>query len=189
MKNVKAVSLILILLGLGIKLYFYILNSYDISVQNKIIDNVFNFEVDTSYVSTDIFSYQNKYSDNLYLGYIYIPRFNIKRLIKSGTDDSVLNSGYVGMHSLSGGLDNDDLIILAGHNISNVFGMLHSISIGDYVYINTNRLKRKFIVYDSKVVDEYDSGYLFDNHTNELLLITCTKKSGERLIVFLREVL
>lgn len=170
--------------------YLSFLNSYDINVQNEIIDHVFNMDVsdvisDDSSINDSVNSKNIVYDD--YLGYIYIPRFNIKRLIKSGTDDSVLNANYVGMHRLSGSLDGNDLIILAGHNISNVFSKLHLINIGDIVYINSRLFSRKFVVYDFKIVNEYDGNYLYDNRLNELLLITCTRNSGERFIVFLKE--
>lgn len=189
-KSVKIISFIIILFSLGIMFYLSFLNSYDINVQNEIIDHVFNMDVsdvisDDSSINDSVNSKNIVYDD--YLGYIYIPRFNIKRLIKSGTDDSVLNANYVGMHRLSGSLDGNDLIILAGHNISNVFSKLHLINIGDIVYINSRLFSRKFVVYDFKIVNEYDGNYLYDNRLNELLLITCTRNSGERFIVFLKE--
>ena len=176
--------------------YLTIYIKHDISVQNRIIDDIFNV-YEESDLSTDVVNNisisnesvsigSNILSDD-YLGYIFIPRFDIKRLIKSGTKDNILNGGYVGMHRLSGSLDGSDLVILAGHNVSNVFSKLHHINNGDSVFINTNLKSRKFIVYDKKTVSEYDIGYLDDNRNNELLLITCTKKKGERLIVFLRE--
>lgn len=174
--------------------YLSFSSSYDINVQNEIIDDIFNMDINDevvygsdSFNSSSTLSNSNDIVYGDYLGYIYIPRFNIKRLIKDGTDDSILNGNYVGIHRLSGGLDGNDLIILAGHNISNVFSKLHIINIGDFVYINTINLNRKFIVYDKKIVSEYDINYLDDNRYNELLLITCTKNSGERLLVFLRE--
>lgn len=166
--------------------------SYDVSVQNEIIDNIFNmdisddFNIDNDRLNIDSFNTANIFYDD-YLGYVYIPKFNVKRLIKSGTSDNVLNGNYVGMHRLSGSLDGDDLIILAGHNISNVFGKLHSINVDDLIYVNTREFSRKFIVYDEKVVSEYDISFLEDNRKGELLLITCTKNKGERLIVFLKE--
>lgn len=172
-------------------MFFLTINDrYDINVQNEIIDNVFSMEITDGddNLLRDFLNFKSvSYIDESYLGYIYIPRFNIKRIIKFGTDDDVLNAGYVGMHKLSGALDNDDLIILAGHNISNVFSKLHSISIGDFIYINTKKISRKFVVYDKQVVSEYDINYLENNRNKELLLITCTKVSGERLLVFLKE--
>lgn len=144
-------------------------------VQNKIIDNVFSIE------NTDI-NYNNDY-----LGYIEIPRFDIKRLIKYGTSSNILDNDYVGLHKLSGSLDDNKLIILAGHNISNVFSKLHSININDTVYINTKKNNKKFIVYDKKIVNEYDTDYLKEDKNNELILITCTNTKGERLLVMLKE--
>ena len=163
MKSVKRISFVLIFISCFIILFINSYQQYDIFVQNKIIDNAFN--------SFD--------------GYIFIPRFNIKRIIKYGTDSSVLDSNYVGMHELSGELDGVNLIILAGHNTDNVFGRLHHINIDDVIYIKGDTYDRKFTVYDKRVVDEYDFSY-FKNRHNELMLITCDKK-GYRLLVFLRE--
>ncbi len=173
-RSIKLISFILIIACLGVLFYFNVRETHDIVVQNKIIDSVFNVSVDDE-VTTD------------YLGYIYIPRFNIKRLIKEGTSSSVLDGNYVGMHKLSGSLEDSDLVILAGHNIPNVFGKLHSINIGDVVYIKAKDLDRKFVVYDSFIVSEYDFSYLKENRQHELLLITCTNTKGERLLVMLKE--
>lgn len=181
-KKVRIISLILILVSLGIIIYFESIKKYDVYVQNKIIDDVFSIDIDErsddSYLSFDD-----------YLGYISIPKFNIKRLIKNTTDSDILNDGYVGVHELSGDLESDDLIILAGHNVSNVFHKLHSISIGDVIYIQTFNVSREFVVYDTSIVNEHDFSSLVSNRKNELLLITCTKHNGERLLVFLKEVL
>ena len=174
MKNVRIISIFIIIICFLILLYFRFTEQYSIIAQNRIIDNIFQLD------------YHEDYGD--YLGYIYIPRFDIKRLIKSGTDTSILDDGYVGLHEMSDSLYGSHLIILAGHNISSVFSKLHYLSIGDDVFIKNNDINRKFIVYDSIVANEYDMKY-FDNRDNELLLITCTDKRGYRLLVFLREVL
>ena len=152
--------------------YLSFRDCYDISVQNKIIDSVFSVDVEDSSGSSD------------YSGYIYIPSFNVKRLIKSGTSSDILDNGYVGI--LSGDLNSSDLIILAGHNIFTVFSSLHDISNGDYVFIRNSVIDRKFIVYNKIVVSESDFSYFY-NRNNELLLITCTDTAGYRLLVFLRE--
>lgn len=195
-KKVRIISLILILVSISIILYFKLNQVKDIYVQNRIIDNIFSVDVTGDVSNFDVLDsvpifdenvrHSNSFVDD-YLGYIYIPKFNIKRLIKYDTDSNILNDGYVGLHRLSGDLISDDLIILAGHDVSNVFHKLHFISTGDYVYINTYNKNRKFVVYDSKVVSEYDVSSLINNRKNELLLITCTKHSGERLLVFLKE--
>lgn len=193
-KKVRIISIFLILICFGIIVFFEVSKKHNIIVQNRIIDDIFGIDVvsdsltNTTYISDgNNFNYNNS-SVSDYLGYIYIPRFNIRRLIKNGTDSVILNQGFVGQHRLSGELGGDDLIILAGHNVSNVFSKLHSISVGDVVYIYTFNVRKEFVVYDSKIVSEYDYSYL-NNRKNELLLITCTRKNGERLLVFLKEVL
>ena len=166
MKNVRIVSIFIIILFSCFKIYFVGHAFNDVIVQNKIIDSI-------NYVDSD------------YLGYIEIPRFGIRRLIKEGTSSMVLDDLYVGIFDLSGDITSDDLIILAGHNVSNVFSCLHNVLSGDYVYISYNGGFKKYFVYDKRIVDEYDFSY-FNSRKNELLLITCDKK-GYRLLVFLRE--
>ena len=164
MRNLKRISIFFIIVSVLIILLLKVDQRYDIVVQNKIIDNTFILDS--------------------YNGYIFIPRFGIKRLIKSGTDINILDSGFVGIYESSGDLSGSDLIILAGHNIPNVFSKLHDISIGDIVFVNGGS-DRKFIVYDKKIVNENDFSF-FNNRDNELMLITCDKK-GYRLLVFLKE--
>lgn len=174
-KNIKIISIILIVISLTILVFLGIRDEYDKVIQNKIIDNVFNLEIDN----------KEETLTKDYLGYIDIPKFNIKRLIKPGTSPDILDLGYVGMHDKSGNLNDTNLIILAGHNIKNVFSSLHNIEIGDSVNLSGLNFFRKFVVYDKFVVSEYDISYL-NNRNNELLLITCDKK-GYRLLVFLKE--
>lgn len=102
-----------------------------------------------------------------------------------GTDSFILDKGYVGIHDSSCDIYSDCLVILAGHNIPNVFSSLHDISIGDSVFLGGSVL-RKFIVYDKKVVSENDFSYFYDR-AHELMLITCTESDGYRLLVFLKE--
>jgi LPXTG-site transpeptidase (sortase) family protein len=174
-KGLKIISLLLIYSGVCSLFYMHFNDQKNKYVHEEIISDVFNDEIVDDVVIND------------YLGYISIPRFNIERVIKSGTDSDTLDSGFVGMHRLSGCLSCNDLIILAGHNIPNVFSNLHIMDIGDVVYINSYNLSRKFIVYDMKIVNEYDFSYLVNNRKNELLLITCTMNKEERLLVFLKE--
>ena len=68
----------------------------NINYQNKIIKKI----------------YDNKNYSNEYLGYIEIPKYNIKRVIKNGVIKDVLDKNYVGLMN-----ESNNLIILAGHNI------------------------------------------------------------------------
>lgn len=171
MKIVKVFSLVIIFICVFYFIFRDVYSYYDISIQNRIIDNAFS--IDNS-------------SDD-YLGYIYIPKYNIKRIIKYGTTSDILDSGYVGMYGSYSDLASDSLIVLAGHDIVNVFSCLHKISIGDYIFLKSNSINRKFVIYDKKVIKDDDFSYFY-NRPHELMLITCDKE-GYRLLVFLKEVL
>lgn len=175
-KSIKIISFVLIFCCFVYFISFNLFEVRDREVQNRIIDSVFSVDVSDE-VSDDVD----------YLGYIYIPRFGVKRLIRNGTDSSILDSLYVGVYYKSGLIDGEDLVILAGHNVHNVFSCLHSIDVDDVVFLGGSNFYRKFVVYDKLVVDEYNNDFFF-SRDNELLLITCDKK-GYRLLVFLREVL
>ena len=167
MKSIKRISVLIIILFSCFRFSFDGLAFYDVVVQNRIIDSF------------------NSFDDSDFIGYVEIPKFRVRRLVKSGTSSDVLDNLYVGLFELSNDINSSGLIVLAGHNVSNVFSCLHSISVDDFVYIGYRGGVRRFIVYDKKVISEYDFSY-FSNRKNELMLITCDKK-GYRLLVFLRE--
>ena len=183
-KRLKIVSLLFIFCCCCILIDLFYNERNSVLEQNSIIHDEFeSYDADNNDSLKGI-SYLSDYA-----GYIYIPRFDLKRLIVYGTDSDVLDKGYVGVYDLSACLECNDMIILAGHNISSVFHSLHYININDFVFINTRTINRKFYVYDKIVVDDSDIDYLYDNRVNELLLITCTDNVHERLLVFLKEVL
>lgn len=189
-KSIRICSVVLVFCSFAYFFSHFLFEVRDKEVQNKIIDSVFGIDIsnDVGEVRDDPSDEDsddsNVVSDD-YLGFIYIPRFDVKRLIKYGTDSDVLDSLYVGVYYKSGFLDSNDLIILAGHNVRNVFSSLHKLDIGDCIFIGGSNFYRKFIVYDKLVVDEYNNDYFY-NRSSELLLITCDKK-GYRLLVFLKE--
>ena len=161
MKNVGRVSFLVLLFSFIVLVFIRLDEKHSIVVQNKIIDSTFYYG---------------------YSGYIEIPKFGVKRLIKSGDYNYVLDNLYVLLYR--GDLSSDNLIILGGHNVSSVFSKLHDINISDYVYI-TGSYTRRFIVYDKLVVRDDDFSYFY-NRKNEMVLFTCDK-DGYRLLVFLRE--
>ena len=169
---IKYFGLFLMVICCLIFIFIYFIERHDIVLHNRIISGVFNDSSD--------------YINNDYIGYISIPKINIKRVIKYGTNSNVLDGGYVGLYENCDDLSNDDLIILAGHNISSIFGKLHIISIGDVVIIGNRFVHREFIVYKKEIINEKDDYILKQNRKNELLLVTCDKK-GYRLVVFLKE--
>lgn len=114
----------------------------------------------------------------LYKGYIYIPKFGYKNVIKK--DTSALDENLVLMTDFSDELDGSN-IVLAGHNNRYVFNKLYYLNIGDEILISNESKDYKYIVDTTKYikVDDYESL----NNRDSLTLITCTNNNQKRYIV------
>lgn len=124
----------------------------------------------------------NRVDDNI-IGYLEIERLNIKKIIKKGVSNDILDQNIIGMLENSAiGIDNND-IVLAGHNIGEVFRHLHHIQIDDIVKITTNDSCYRYKVRKILTVNENDVKYLLNEHRNRLTLITCTNIANKRLLV------
>ncbi len=146
----------------------------------------------TLYINEDI-DY-NKNVDNIieskikmkdYDGYLYIPKFSYKGLIKSGKDKEVLDSNNI-LHFNNGCNLNDEYgnIVLAGHNNKYVFSILYKLSIGDDLIVYENSKEYKFKIYKIITVNIEDTYILNNVVSNKMItLITCTKDNQNRLVV------
>lgn len=133
-------------------------------------------------VIDNIFVNKNTVND-YYLGYIYIERVNIKRLIVKDINKKNLDDKYVAMDSSSISLDSNKNIILAGHSIDNVFKNLHNLKINDEIRIITKNKERIYLVSEILIVDDNDIKYMEQTNINVLTLITCMNNSKRRLII------
>ena len=116
MKNKLVFFILFLILILMINLELR--NIKEVNYHNKIIDKIYD---------------NHNYIKNNYKGYIEIPKYNIKRLIKN--EPSSLNKNYAYM--MNNSLD-DEKIIIAGHNIKIVFRNLHLLKNDDLIYIKDN---------------------------------------------------
>ena len=114
---------------------------------------------------------------SIYEGYIYIPKFNYKNMIKKG--DKAINENLVSMHSLSDPIGGTN-IILSGHNNKYVFHKLYYLSIGDEIIISDFNIDKRYIVNEIKKVNIDDSSIF---NIDGLKLITCTNNNQVRLVV------
>jgi len=154
MRSIKKSNLLLFLLPLVL---FNPTKYKKLYIQNKILDS--HKEVD----------------------YIYIPKFNIKRVILNDTSNKTLDNYYVGRMNLN----ISNLQILAGHNINSVFHKIHYLNINDIVYVNDTIYK--VISYKEIRVNDYT---ILNTKYNcpTLILMTCTTNQNKRYIVTLKDV-
>lgn len=146
-----------------ISMFFKIKNdNNNIKFHNEIISNV----------------YDNHIEYKEYLGYIEIPKYNIKRLIKEGMNDEMLDNNYVGFKRI-----NDKLILLAGHDINLVFHKIHYLETNDLIYLNLYKLIKYKVIKTYEInVDDYSIlNNKYDSET--IILMTCTKEENKRYIV------
>ena len=115
---------------------------------------------------------------SIYRGYIYIPKFDYKNVIKK--DKSALDENLVEMTNFSDEIGGSN-IVLAGHNNRYVFNKIYYLKNGDEIIITDNSKDYKYVVDKAKYieVDDYDSL----NNKDSLTLITCTNNNQERYIV------
>ena len=189
----RVIGLILILGSILFSFYF-IYNKYkDKQQTNKIIDQIFidkeiipTKEIEKTTETSEIKSSSdtNNFS-NKYMGYIELSNYGIKRLITSGTNKNILDKGFVGMLSTSALLDDEvGNIILAGHNISNVFQKLHSMKVGDEVKIVSYNNTYIYKIKEKHTISDDDFSYFKkENNRKILTLVTCKNNNYQRLIV------
>lgn len=173
--------------------FYFVYNKYkDRQQTNKIIDQVFidkeivpTTEVDTIETSEIKSSNDTNNFSNKYLGYIELSNYGIKRLITSGTSKDILDKGFVGMLSTSALLDDEvGNIILAGHNISNVFQKLHSMKIEDEIKIVSYNNTYIYEIKEKHTISDDDFSYFKkENNKKMLTLVTCKNNNYQRLIV------
>lgn len=167
MLKLRIFSILCFTISIFIFINILYINKIDRKKQNNLIDN---------YVE-DV-----KITDDSILGYIEFSDYNVKRIIKKGTSKEILDKNYVGMFDISSSLDSNNHIILAGHNVDNVFKVLHKLKIGNEVIIYTNVGTYKYYVVNKITIMANDFSY-FDVQENTLSLITCTNYKNRRLLI------
>ena len=171
-KKFLILSIVILIVEFSILEYLEIKKYFDIKKQTEIINR--------SYYSGEVNVY-----DGLY--YIIIPSLNIKRIIKDNANQTTLDQYYVGL--FKGNIDDEfGNVVLAGHNVKQVFNGLHRIEIGTKIILKSKKLET-FIV-DNKYETLKSDHNVLKTVTNikQLTLITCSKKDDYRLIVTAKKV-
>lgn len=193
---IKIIGLFLVI-GAILLLFNFVYNKHiDRQKTNNIIKELFNEQIDipqveiiSEYVETDSTEHESIKEQYVvqseYLGYIEISSSGIKRLIKYGTSESILNKGFVGMLTNSANLDDEfGNIILAGHSISNVFQNLHYINIGDSIKIVSHSDTYLYKIIGKYTIADNDLSYFQNVKDKKILtLVTCKNNNKQRLII------
>ena len=157
MQYIRKISKLLFLLTLFL---LFIPNVKEIKIKER-VDTIIN----------------SKKENKSYEGYIYIPRFNYRNIIKRG---NVLDDNLVELLSFSDEIGGSN-VILAGHNNRYVFNKLYNLKIGDEIVISDFSIDYNYIVTELKYikVDDYS---IFSNN-DSLTLITCSDNNQIRYVV------
>lgn len=120
---------------------------------------------------------KNNNVDNNYSGFIYIPKFDYKNLIKEGEDS--LDENLVEITNFSNKIG-EDKIVLAGHNNKYVFNKIYNLNINDDIIISDFIVDYNYKVKEKKIIKVDDFSYF---NEDGLYLITCTNNNQERFII------
>lgn len=115
--------------------------------------------------------------------YLEIPTYHIKRVIQRESTKKYLDDGYVVVWNEEKDLEKIGNILLAGHNIKNVFLDLPKVTLGTRVYLYYKHFIFIYEVVSKKIVHVTEDAYLEDTPYPQLSLITCTKDNQKRLFV------
>lgn len=120
---------------------------------------------------------KNNNMDNIYLGFLYIPKFNYKNLIKEG--EETLDENLVEITNFSDNIG-ENKIVLAGHNNRYVFNKIYKLDIDDQIIISDFKVDYSYKVKERKIIKVDDFSFF---NEDGLYLMTCTDNNQERFII------
>ena len=120
---------------------------------------------------------KNNNIDSEYSGFIYIPKFDYKNLIKEGEDS--LDQNLVELTNFSDQIGGNK-IILAGHNNKYVFNKIYNLDIEDQIIISDFNVDYSYKVKETKIIKVDDFSYF---NEDGLYLITCTNNNQQRYVI------
>ncbi len=141
-------------------LVFFIPVAKDMTIKNRIKSVIKNNNVNSEYS-----------------GFIYIPKFDYKNLIKEG--DESLDKNLVLLTNFSNNIGSNK-IILAGHNNKYVFSKIYNLDLGDEIVISDFYVDYNYKVKERRIIKVDDFSYF---NEDGLYLITCTNNNQERFVI------
>lgn len=129
----------------------------------------------------------SKVIDNEYLGYLYIPKINLKKnLFKVNSKKNNIEYNVEVLKESIFPNEDNSIIFLAAHsgNGNNAyFSDLKLLTNGDIIILSYNNTIYKYVVINKKEIIK--NGYITGNRNNndEIILTTCSDNLGKQLII------
>ena len=123
------------------------------------------------------------------LGYITIPKTNVKLPILEETTPKALETSVAVLHPSNPKLNEPGNTVIIGHNYRNgkLFSNNKKLSVGDKVLIkDTTGRELTYVIYQKFETEPTDASF-YNRNTNgvpEITLSTCTDDSQKRIIIF-----
>ncbi|MDD3341473.1 MAG: sortase [Bacilli bacterium] len=165
-RHIRNIGILCLCSAVGIVSYNYI--------QNKIFTNK---------QKTIIQKSQIKNQNYTEIPYLEIPALQISRVIKDSVDPSILDQRYVGIWNQNKNLKIDHHIVLAGHNVKDVFGKIKNLQKKDKIILHYKDVIYEYEVTNKKIISVQDLSYLEETKENKITLLTCTNDDQKRQIV------
>ena len=131
------------------------------------------------------------YKEFVMLGYITIPKTNVKQPILDTVTPESLNAAVAVLYPSNPQLNQPGNIVIVGHNYRNgqFFSNNNKLSVGDKITVKDNTGKElSYTIYQKFQTTEQDTSF-YTRDTNgaaEITLSTCTDDSKARIIILAR---
>ena len=131
------------------------------------------------------------YQGFVMLGYITIPKTNVKQPILDQVTPDSLNAAVAALYPSNAQLNEPGNIVIVGHNYRNgkFFSNNNKLTVGDKITIKDNTGRElSYTIYNKFQTSEQDTSF-YTRNTNgkaEITLSTCTDDSKARIIILAR---
>lgn len=128
---------------------------------------------------------KNKLKNQNYteIPYLEIPKYQLTKIIKDSVEPKVLDQKYVGIWNQNKDLRKRNHIVLAGHNVRDVFGKIKHLQTGDVLILHFKDVIFYYEVEEKKIISVQETYYLEETSFPKLTLVTCVEDDQKRLLV------
>lgn len=187
MKNVKPISLIMLIFAVALFSSYHIYNYCLYKFNNKIVDKYIEIESTKKNYPLDIVDKKEDAKEE-FLGVLEIPKINLKKGFYNITsiNNNVNKNIQILTNSQMPDIPNSTMIIAAhsGNSYLGYFKKLNQLLIGDQISIYYQNKKYTYVI--SSSYETLKNGELtIIKNTNEkvLVLTTCSKNNNQQLVV------